>query len=110
LIDLAPALMAVLGQHTAGQAQLAGKNLFQRIVARDAPPDVAAQQEVRTLLDSLRLPLDERGWRRAAARTEWFASRDNPLVAPWSKAPSAYSAALMSTVRSRLRLSNTKPS
>jgi hypothetical protein len=101
LIDLAPALMAVLGQHTAGQAQLAGKNLFQRIVARDAPPDVA---------DSLRLPLDERGWRRAAARTEWFASRDNPLVAPWSKAPSAYSAALMSTVRSRLRLSNTKPS
>ncbi len=38
-----------------------------------------ARQEVRTLLDSLRLPLDERGRRRAAARAEWFASRDNPL-------------------------------
>jgi len=38
-----------------------------------------ARQEVRTLLDSLRLPLDERGRRRAAVRAEWFASRDNPL-------------------------------
>jgi hypothetical protein len=30
-IDLAPALMAVLGQHATGQAQLAGKNLFQGV-------------------------------------------------------------------------------
>jgi chromosome partitioning protein len=43
------------------------------------PLCVIARQEVRTLLDSLRLPLDERGRRRAAARAEWFASRDNPL-------------------------------
>jgi hypothetical protein len=27
----------------------------------------------------IRLTLDERGRRRAAARAEWFASRDNPL-------------------------------
>src|SRR5260370_785634 len=38
-----------------------------------------ARQEVRTLRDSLRLPLDERGRRRAAARAQWCASRDNPL-------------------------------
>ena len=40
---------------------------------------LTARQEVRTLLDSLRLPLDERGQRRAAARAQWLASRDNPL-------------------------------
>ena len=43
------------------------------------PLCLTARQEVRTLLDSLRLPLDERGRRRAAARAQWFASRDNPL-------------------------------
>ena len=40
-IDLAPTLMAILGQHAAGQAQLAGKDLFQSIIARDPSPDVA---------------------------------------------------------------------
>jgi len=40
-MDLAPALMAVLGQHAARQAQLVGKDLFQSIIARDPPSDVA---------------------------------------------------------------------
>ncbi len=43
------------------------------------PLCLTARQEVRALLDSLRLALDERGRRRAAARAQWFASRDNPL-------------------------------
>jgi chromosome partitioning protein len=34
---------------------------------------------VRALLDSLKLPLDERGRRRAAARAEWVAALDKPL-------------------------------
>ena len=40
---------------------------------------VTARQEVRTLIDTLKLPLDERGRRRAAARAEWFACQDKPL-------------------------------
>ena len=40
---------------------------------------VTAQEEVRGLLDALRLPIDERGRRRAAARAEWFAALDKPL-------------------------------
>jgi chromosome partitioning protein len=40
---------------------------------------VTARQEVRRLLDGLKLPIDERGRRRAAARAEWFASQDKPL-------------------------------
>jgi chromosome partitioning protein len=40
---------------------------------------VTARQEVRSLIDALKLPLDERGRRRAAARAEWFASLDKPL-------------------------------
>jgi chromosome partitioning protein len=40
---------------------------------------VTARQEVRALLDSLKLPLDERGRRRAAARAEWIAALDKPL-------------------------------
>ncbi len=43
------------------------------------PLCLIARQEVRALLDTLRLPLDERGRRRAAARAQWFASRHNPL-------------------------------
>jgi chromosome partitioning protein len=38
-----------------------------------------ARQEVRSLIDTLKLPLDERGRRRAAARAEWSASFDKPL-------------------------------
>jgi chromosome partitioning protein len=40
---------------------------------------VTARQEVRGVLDALRLPIDERGKRRAAARAEWFAAADRPL-------------------------------
>src|ERR1700736_1143830 len=40
---------------------------------------VTARNEVRALLDCLKLPLDERGGRRAAARAEWIAALDKPL-------------------------------
>lgn len=38
-----------------------------------------ARQEVMSLIDSLNLPVDERGRRRAAARAQWFSSHDQPL-------------------------------
>ena len=40
---------------------------------------VTAREEVMALLRHLKLPLDERGRRRAAARAEWFAQIDQPL-------------------------------
>ncbi len=40
---------------------------------------VTAQQEVAVLLDALKLPLNERGRRRAAARAEWFSAAAKPL-------------------------------
>jgi chromosome partitioning protein len=40
---------------------------------------VTAQQEVQGLLGALRLPIDERGRRRASARAEWFAGADKPI-------------------------------
>jgi chromosome partitioning protein len=40
---------------------------------------VTARAEVMRLIDALRLPLDARGQRRAAARAEWFASLESPL-------------------------------
>ena len=40
---------------------------------------VTARQEVEALITSLKLPFDERGLRRAAARAEWFATADQPL-------------------------------
>jgi chromosome partitioning protein len=40
---------------------------------------VTARQEVRRLVDTLKLPIDEKGRRRAAARAEWFAAQDKPL-------------------------------
>jgi chromosome partitioning protein len=40
---------------------------------------VTAREEVMTLLRHLKLPLDERGRRRAVARAEWFAQVDKPL-------------------------------
>jgi chromosome partitioning protein len=39
----------------------------------------AARQEVMSLIAALKLPLDERGRQRAAARAEWIAVRDQPL-------------------------------
>lgn len=40
---------------------------------------VTAREEVTGLLRQLRLPIDERGRRRAATRAEWFAQADRPL-------------------------------
>ncbi|MGP9811161.1 division plane positioning ATPase MipZ [Rhodopseudomonas sp. NSM] len=40
---------------------------------------VTAREEVTSLLRQLKLPLDERGRRRAANRAEWFAQVDKPL-------------------------------
>jgi chromosome partitioning protein len=40
---------------------------------------VTARQEVMGLIEALKLPLDERGQRRAAARAEWFSTQDQPL-------------------------------
>jgi chromosome partitioning protein len=39
----------------------------------------AALQEVTALVDMLKLPIDEKGRRRAAARQEWFRSAGKPL-------------------------------
>jgi chromosome partitioning protein len=40
---------------------------------------VTAREEVMALLRQLKLPLDERGRRRAANRAEWFTQADRPL-------------------------------
>jgi chromosome partitioning protein len=40
---------------------------------------VTARQEVQTLIESLKLPIDERGRRRAAARNEWLTAQHAPL-------------------------------
>ncbi|HUI12730.1 MAG TPA: division plane positioning ATPase MipZ [Xanthobacteraceae bacterium] len=47
--------------------------------ARPSTSHVTARDEVKTLIDALRLPIDERGKRRAAARAEWIAAADKPL-------------------------------
>jgi chromosome partitioning protein len=39
----------------------------------------SVQQEVLRLVDGLKLPLNENGRRRAAARQEWFAAQESPL-------------------------------
>jgi chromosome partitioning protein len=46
---------------------------------RPSMSHVAAREEVTTLLASLKLPLDERGRRRAAAKAEWFTAAGQPL-------------------------------
>jgi chromosome partitioning protein len=38
-----------------------------------------ARDEVKNLISALRLPIDERGKRRAVARAEWAASAGKPL-------------------------------
>jgi chromosome partitioning protein len=40
---------------------------------------VTAREEVQSLLAALRLPIDEKGRRRALARAEWFATLDRPI-------------------------------
>jgi len=64
---------------------------------------LTARQEVRRLIEELKLPIDERGRRRAAARAEWIAAQNKPLdiddliadePAPSAIAPSARDATL----------------
>jgi hypothetical protein len=40
---------------------------------------VAARQEVTSLMEMMRLPLDERGQQRAAAQAKWIIARSEPL-------------------------------
>ena len=47
--------------------------------ARPDPDQVTARKEVMGLLAQLKLPVDERGRRRAANRAEWFRQVDKPL-------------------------------
>jgi chromosome partitioning protein len=47
--------------------------------ARPSMAHVTAREEVQALLAALRLPVDERGRRRASMREEWFANADRPL-------------------------------
>jgi chromosome partitioning protein len=47
--------------------------------ARPNMSHVTAREEVTALLRQLKLPIDERGRRRAANRAEWFAQTDLPL-------------------------------
>jgi len=47
--------------------------------ARPNPGHEAAREEVANLLCQLKLPLDERGRRRAANRIQWFSQVDKPL-------------------------------
>jgi chromosome partitioning protein len=46
---------------------------------RPSTSHVTARDEVKVLIDALRLPIDERGKRRAAARAEWIAAAGKPL-------------------------------
>jgi chromosome partitioning protein len=43
------------------------------------PAHASVRQEVLRLVDGLKLPLNENGRRRAAARQEWFAAQGSPL-------------------------------
>jgi chromosome partitioning protein len=47
--------------------------------ARPSLSHVTARAEVMRLIEALKLPLDARGQRRAAARAEWFAAIERPL-------------------------------
>ena len=46
---------------------------------RPSMSHVSAREEVSRLVDQLRLPLDERGRRRASARAEWLSVMNEPL-------------------------------
>jgi chromosome partitioning protein len=48
---------------------------------RQSPVQTAAREEVKRLLGQLKLPLDERGRRRAANRAEWFSQVGKPFQA-----------------------------
>jgi chromosome partitioning protein len=46
---------------------------------RSTSSHVTARDEVKSLIDALKLPIDERGKRRVAARAEWAASAGKPI-------------------------------
>src|SRR5476651_386288 len=52
---------------------------FDVLGTRPSMGHVTAREEVTSLLRKLKLPLDERGRRRAANRAEWFNQIDKPL-------------------------------
>jgi chromosome partitioning protein len=47
--------------------------------ARPSLSHITARAEVMSLIEALKLPIDPRGQRRAAARAEWFAAQGKPL-------------------------------
>jgi chromosome partitioning protein len=50
------------------------------VPAIDPDPSFSiARREIHALLEVLKLPIDDRGRRRAAARAEWFDARTQPL-------------------------------
>ena len=51
----------------------------QTLGTRPSVAHLTARQEVEALLASLKLPIDERGRRRAEARAQWLAGADTPL-------------------------------
>lgn len=52
----------------------------QTLGVKPTPSHYAAQEEVARFIDSLRLPINERGKRRAAARAEWLRASRQPLA------------------------------
>jgi chromosome partitioning protein len=46
---------------------------------RPSVSHTTARDEVKSLIEALKLPIDERGKRRAAARAEWIAAATKPL-------------------------------
>jgi len=73
---------ATLGTAQVGSTRLAPLDNAELGQARALVPSLAhvtARAEVMRLIEKLRLPLDARGQRRAAARAEWFAASEQPL-------------------------------
>ena len=55
-------------------------NLDERTLGtRSSLSHVTARRELIRLMETLKLPLDERGQQRAAAHAAWIAARDQPL-------------------------------
>jgi chromosome partitioning protein len=54
-------------------------DLDEALGTRPSMEHVTAREEVARLLRQLKLPIDERGRRRAANRAEWFSQVDKPL-------------------------------
>jgi chromosome partitioning protein len=57
-------------------------DLDEALPSRPGTGPMTAREEVTRLLRQLKLPIDERGRRRAANRAEWFSQVDKPLEIP----------------------------